>query len=174
MTNRELGNAIREELKRGGFTNKDISVRVRDFLNNTTFGIRVSIRIKNPLVKISEVESITKKFEKIDYDMHTMEVLSGGNTYVDCQYEHGIMERAASALIPTAEMVLNSPKYDGHAIARNAEKTVHLTKYSDNEWRLSEFGKSEGYGSKPAFWVRSAEDLAVAMFKFKNFGTIYA
>ena len=35
MTNKELGNAIRKELKAAGITSKDVSVRVRDSLYDT-------------------------------------------------------------------------------------------------------------------------------------------
>lgn len=169
MSNKELSQTIRKELKAAGFTSKDVSVRVRDSLYDTY----VRITVKNPLVKISEVEAIAKKFEEIDRDERTAEILAGCNVFVLCQYEYGIVEDAAAALIPTAEMVLNSPKYDGHAIASNTEKTVHLTRYSENEWTLAEFAKSEKCGCASVFWIRSAKDLAVAMFRFKNFGTIY-
>lgn len=168
MTNKELSQKIRAELKKAGFTSKDYSIRVRDALYDTS----VNITVKNPLVKISEIEAVVKKFEEIDYDMRTMEILAGCNTYVHCQYEYGVIEEAASALLPTAEMVLSNPKYDGHAIASNTEKTVHITKYSENEWTLAEFAKGQGCAS--TLWIRSARDLAVAMFRFKNWGTIYA
>lgn len=170
MTTKELSQTIRKELKAAGFTSKDVSIRVRDSLYDTS----VRITVKNPLVKLSEVEAVAKKFEEIDYDMRAMEILAGGNTYIHCQYEYGVIEDAASSLIPTAEMVLHDPKYNSHAIASNAEKTVHLTKYSEHEWTLAEFSKNDRCSCAPTFWIRSAKDLAVAMFKFKNLGTIYA
>lgn len=172
MTNKELSQAIRKELKSAGFTMKDYSIRVRDSLYDTS----VKITVKNPLAKISEIEAIAKKFEEIDQDERTMEILAGGNTYVHCQYEYGVVEAAAAALIPTAEMVLNNPKYDGRAIADNGIKRVHITKYSDCEWTLAEFSKEENnaYVYRPTYWIRNAKDLAVAMFRFKNLGTIYA
>lgn len=171
MKNKELSQAIRKELKSAGFTTKDYSIRVRDSLYDTS----VRITIKNPLIKISEIETIVKKFEEIDRDERTMEILAGGNTYIHCQYEYGVVETAAAALIPTAEMVLSNPKYDGRAIADNGEKRVHIMKYSDCEWTLAEFRKDnkDKFDYKPTFWIRNAKDLAVAMFRFKNLGTIY-
>ena len=47
MTNKELGNAIRKELKAEGITSKDVSVRVRDSLYDTG----VNIKIKNPKIR---------------------------------------------------------------------------------------------------------------------------
>ena len=54
MTNRELSQVIRKDLKEHGITSKDVSVRVRDALYDTS----VNITIKNPLVRETDVESI--------------------------------------------------------------------------------------------------------------------
>ena len=54
MTNRELSQAIRKDLKEHGVTSKDVSVRVRDALYDTS----VNITIKNPLIRETDVESI--------------------------------------------------------------------------------------------------------------------
>lgn len=56
MTNRELSQVIRKDLKEHGITSKDVSVRVRDALYDTS----VNITIKNPLVRETDVESITR------------------------------------------------------------------------------------------------------------------
>lgn len=71
MTNRELSQAIRKDLKEHGITSKDVSVRVRDALYDTS----VNITIKNPLVRETDVESITRKYSKVDYDQRSMEDL---------------------------------------------------------------------------------------------------
>ena len=56
MSNKELSQLIRKTLKESGFTSKDLSVRVRAALYDTS----VNITIKNPLVRLSEVEEIAK------------------------------------------------------------------------------------------------------------------
>lgn len=58
MSNKELSQLIRRELKENGFTSKDVSVRVRSALYDTA----VKVTIKNPLVRQSEVEEVAKKF----------------------------------------------------------------------------------------------------------------
>ena len=72
MSNKELSQLIRRELKENGFTSKDVSVRVRSALYDTA----VKVTIKNPLVRQSEVEEVAKKFSKVDYDEQTMEILA--------------------------------------------------------------------------------------------------
>ena len=57
MSNKELSQLIRKELKENGFTSKDVSVRVRASLYDTA----VDITVKNPLVRLSEVEKVGKK-----------------------------------------------------------------------------------------------------------------
>lgn len=110
MSNKELSQLIRKTLKESGFTSKDLSVRVRAALYDTS----VNITIKNPLVRISEVEEIVKRFSEVDYDEHSGEILAGCNVYVHCQYEYGIFKDAAADLLPVAEMVLsNKEKYSG-------------------------------------------------------------
>lgn len=152
MSNKELSQLIRKTLKENGYTSKDVSVRVRAALYDTS----VNITVKNPLVRLSEVENIVKKFSEVEYDEHSQEILAGCNVYVHCQYEYGIFKEAAQTLLPIAEMVLsNKEKYSGHAIADNKEK-------------------SDKYTYKPTYWISSVQDLAVAMWRFKNTGTIYA
>lgn len=173
MTNKELSQAIRKDLKNNGFISKDISVRVRDSLYDTA----VRVTIKNPLIKISDIQNIVNTYEEIDRDQRTGEILAGCNTYVFVEYEYGIMEKASSDLIPTAEMVLaNKEKYSGHKIADNGKKTAHITHYNGNEWILAEFDKEETgvYTYNPTYWIKCANDLAVAMWRFKNLGSIYA
>lgn len=84
---------------------------------------------------------------------------------------------AAADLLPVAEMVLsNKEKYSGHAIADNKEKSVHIIHYQGVQWTLAEFEKDKNaaYKYKPTYWINSAMDLAIAMWRFKNLGTIYA
>lgn len=173
MTNKELSQTIRKALKEARFTTKDVSVRVKDSMYNTS----VRITVKNPLVRLSDVEAVGKKFEEIDRDERTYEILQGCNVFVLCQYESGVIEEAAKELIPTSEMVLsNIEKYSGHKIADNGEKEVFITHFEGNDWTLYECEKKESkkYAYKPTFWVRCPQNLAVAMWRFKNLGTIYA
>lgn len=62
MTNRELSQVIRKDLKEHGITSKDVSVRVRDALYDTS----VNITIKNPLIRETDVESMSKMWQRAD------------------------------------------------------------------------------------------------------------
>ena len=101
MTNRELSQVIRKDLKEHGITSKDVSVRVRDALYDTS----VNITIKNPLIRETDVESITRKYSKVDYDQRSMEILAGCNVYVHCEYAYGLFDDVSAPLIPIAELL---------------------------------------------------------------------
>lgn len=171
MSNKELSLLIRKTLKENGYTTKDASVKVRASLYDTS----VNITVKNPLVRLSNVESIVKKFEEIDFDKHSQEILAGCNVYVHCQYEYGIFDVLIKELEPVAEKVLaNEKKYSGHAIASNKDKEVHIIKMDNVKWALTEINKKEHNVSGFNYYIFTAQDLAVAMYRFKNIGTIYA
>lgn len=171
MTNRELSQIIRKDLKEHGITSKDVSVRVRDALYDTS----VNITIKNPLVRETDVESITRKYSKVDYDQRSMEILAGCNVYVHCEYDYGIFDDVSAPLIPIAEKVFNNEKYNGRKIAENEEVEIHMIKINEVESRLYEFKKSDKYHSAiNGYIIRSPKSLAIAMWRFKNLHTIYA
>lgn len=173
MTNKEMNTAIKKELKEAGYNTRDFSVTVRDA------GYETSIRvyIKNAYVKKEEVEKLLRHWESIDRDERTYEILSGGNTFLFVQYEYGVLEDAAAPLLPISEKVLSNPeKYSGHKIADNGKKEAYITQYDKYSWTLHEREKENSgvYAYTPTYWIRCANDLAVAMWRFKNIGTIYA
>ena len=171
MSNKELSLLIRKTLKEKGYTPKDVSVRVRNSLYDTS----VNITVKNLLVRLSEIEKVVKRFEEVDLDEYSGEILAGCNVYVHCQYAYGIFKDVTEELIPIAEKVLtNEEKYSGHAIAKNCKgKEVHIIHLSGVRWALAEFEKGESCGNFN-YYIFTAQDLAVAMYRFKNIGTIYA
>lgn len=170
MSNKELSQLIRKELKENGFTSKDISVRVRAALYDTA----IDVTVKNPLIRLSDVEKIVKKFSEVEYDERTMEILAGCNVYVHCQYEYGIFDDVAAPLLPIAEKVLNNEKYDGRKIAENGETEVHIVKINSIESRLYEYQKGKKQQTPESYILHFAGDLAVAMWRYKSIGTIYA
>lgn len=172
MTNKELSQAVANDLKAAGFNRKDFSIKS----SYAGYSQACDIYIKNPLVRISEVEAIVKKHSSIDYDERSGEILAGGNTYISVSYEYGLFDNIAKDLEPIAEKVIESGKWDGRPIADNETKTIYFTVYNreTREFLVTEHNKDNSYTYNPNYWIRSAHDLAVAMYRFKNIGTIYA
>ena len=168
MTNRELSGEVRKKLKEGGFTSKDYSIRVRDVGYSTS----IRIIVKNPKVRISEVNCILKQFESVDRDERTGEILQGGNTYTFCQYEDGIFDEVIEPLMETARRVYASSKWDGRKIAENETFQVFMSKIEVNKKVLHMYNK-KGELQKGSKILLAPDSLALAMWRFKNVGTIF-
>lgn len=75
ITAKESAKRIREEIKeRFGLNSRQVSVQ--------SDAISISVKVKDPDAPIKEIRKIAKKYESIDYDHATGEILSGGNLYV--------------------------------------------------------------------------------------------
>ena len=106
MTNKELGSAIRATLKTSGYAPRDISVRVRDCGYSTS----ASVTIKNPEIRRESVERLLSKFESIDRDYATGEILAGGNCYLFVDYADGIFDVPAQEMATTAAGILREKR----------------------------------------------------------------
>ena len=169
MTNRELSSEIRKKLKEAGYTSKDYSIRVSDAGYSTS----VNIRVKNARVRVSEVRAIVKQFESVDREEHTGEILMGGNTFVHCKYEDDIFDEVIQPLMETAAKVFYSSKWDGKKIAENDEFEVRLVKVSDVEKWLHLYSR-DGKCQEGKCIIKKPDSLALAIWRFRNIGTIFA
>ena len=74
---KETAGKIREELKKLGFSLRDVKVYI-----SRGNAIRVYLDSLESVKKLNEIEKIALKYERVDYDERTGEILSGGNTFV--------------------------------------------------------------------------------------------
>lgn len=92
----ELSDRIRQELKKAGYkVPSEISVRL---LKKDAFSNRYDVTIKTFKVDKNDVEKIVKKYENVDYDERTGEILSGGNNYVFVQYDWDLKSKEEKRL----------------------------------------------------------------------------
>lgn len=161
MTNKELGNAIRAELKTAGYAPRDFSVRVRDCGYSTS----ADVKIKNPEIRSASVERLLSKFESVDRDYATGEILAGGNCYLFVDYADGIFDAPAQEMAATASGVLREKGeciriFDGLYLC-NCNGRAELRQQND----LGCFTRRIG-----GFSLH--RELCVAMYKYSKFGTI--
>jgi len=166
MTNKELGAAIRADLKKSGYNTRDISVRVRDAGYSTS----VYVKIKTPAVYLRDVEKQLRKFESIDRDEFTGETLMGGNVYVFVEYDYNAKEYIERA----AAILADIDNRDGCTIANNGDNSVRLAiinmaNYGDRGYRVLRCADGEQQ-TKRHVW--DAAGLAWAMYDFEKFGRI--
>lgn len=171
MTNKELGTAIRADLKKAGYNSRDISVRVSD----AGYSTRVNVKIKTPAVYLRDVEKQLRKFESIDRDEVTGEVLMGGNVYVFVEYDYNVKdlipaeynERAAAILADIGDK-------DGCTISNSGDNSarlavINMANYGDRGYRVVRNADGEQQ-TKRHVW--DAAGLAWAMYDFEKFGRI--
>ena len=102
MTNKERSAAIRAEIKKLGYNSKQVSVRSRI----CGYSDETRIEVKDLSCDIKAIEKACMKFESIDYDQYSGEILSGGNTYIFVQYDHAAISKATEANIEKAEKTI--------------------------------------------------------------------
>lgn len=69
---------IRDFLKKNGYNIRDFSIKA----SYGGYSSSVDIYIKNPKIDKKEINDLVKKFQNVDYDARSGEVLMGGNTYI--------------------------------------------------------------------------------------------
>lgn len=168
MTNKELSQAIRNDIKKIGYTSRQISVKVRDCGYSTS----VHITIKDATINIHDIEAVALKYKSIDRDQRTYEILEGCNTYVFVKYEYGVLEDAAKALIPICENVLSNNKYHNRTIAKNDNTCVSLVIDDELGSSVVMHSYNNKYSPLKRVWIHSITDFAIAMFKYKTYGSI--
>ena len=162
MTNKEMNEAIKKELKKAGYNTKDFSVSVKDAGYETS----IRIKIKSPEVNKKEIEKILNHWKVVDYDERTMEILSGGNTFLFIEYLDGIFEEVSREFVADAMGAMESQDettkiFDGLYLI-NWEHKGQLTLRQQDE---------NGTCSKNIF---NFQKLCELIYKFAKFGTIAA
>jgi len=80
-TIKDRANDLRKDLKNNlGYTTKQVSVKM-------SAGIAIEVTIKDYTVDYNEVEKIAKKYESVDWDEHTGEILEGSNIFIEVNNE---------------------------------------------------------------------------------------
>ena len=142
MTNKERGQAIRAELKKAGYGTKQISVRSR-FCG---YSDATDITVKDITCNIEEIRKICKKYEKIDYDKYSGDLLSGGNTYISVQWDWDVIHNATEKKVEEAKKIVESTE-NGTTIFQN-EKIKFVLCYDEKRdlYDIAEFENGERFG----------------------------
>jgi hypothetical protein len=83
-TNLRPADALRAALKSAGFNARRVSVRH----DHST--LRVTVR--DPSASLTQVKAIAAPFESVRHCQVTGEILSGGNTFLSCEYSDALVE----------------------------------------------------------------------------------
>ena len=126
MTNKERSASIRAGIKKLGYNSRQVSVR-SGFCGYSEY---THVTIKDVKADIREIEKACKKFQSIDFDSATGEILAGGNTYVHVQYDYDAIEKATDANIEKAESLVNEID-DYYVLFKDEKKEIVLCKRNE-------------------------------------------
>lgn len=157
MTNKEIGSAVKGELKEAGYSSKTCSVSVRD----CGYSTMIRVKVKSPYVNRAEIEKLLNHWRDVDVDERTQETLMGGNTYLLVEYEHDVFSEVAKEWTAFADILLERKEetvkiYDSlyliksgnSLVIRQCDEKVHVTREC------------------------SYDTLCIYLFKYNQFGTI--
>lgn len=125
---------LRAELKAAGYNARRVSVR-------SPRG-NLELTVRDAAVDIEHVAGIAKKYERIDRDHATGEILCGGNTFVRVSYgdaaERALAARYAGALLPALvrkdaddDSGTEVPGLDGVLVWGEGHRSIYLTARDD-------------------------------------------
>lgn len=158
MTNKELSQIIRNELKSNGYNAKMVSVSVK----NAGYSSAAHITIKSPKVNKKDIENIVNKYEEIDRDERTQEILQGCNVYMYVRYADGIFDEVRKPFEAKAKELF----YRNNGECVKVADDIYLLKLDD---------KKEISQRKPNDHCRriidSAEQLAEILYRIDKFNT---
>lgn len=158
MTNKELSQTIRNDLKAAGYTNKDIGVRVKDCGYSTS----AYVTVKNPNINKKEIAQIVKHHNDFEIDQRTQEILEGGNTYIFIDYADGIFDEVSKPYMSEAEKLIN--------------KDVEVQTIKENIYFIHDginyMLRDQNPGMFGTRYVANVEELATYLFKIYNFNSI--
>jgi hypothetical protein len=171
MTNKELNQAIRKDLKNNGITSKDVSVRVRYAMYDTA----VDVTVKNIHLDIEQIEKICNKYEKIRYCQASGEILSGCNIYVCTRYDYSTISDFIETKYKQAETIYNKTLLNlepscGVKIAENGNKELYFFRGSSQYWLHQAVVKDNGIYLSDKIDFNNHFGLAKALAYFELHG----
>lgn len=145
MTNKELSQKIRKDLKNAGIAKSAYGISVK----YAGYEQCVNINIKDLSVSKRKIKDIVEKYEKIRRDCFG-EILEGCNLFISVQYDFWILHEEGKKYVDKINEViaecLADEKQEGHVLARKGNKELVLfyygNDYLDNNMVVYENGES--------------------------------
>ena len=127
MTNKELSQKIRQDLKNAGIAKSAYGISVK----YAGYETAVHITIKDLSVSRKKVNNIVSKYKDIDYDA-CGEILAGGNTYVFVDYDYEILSKAQDGYLEIAKsLIARGNEVCGSTVMQKGNKRLVLFYYAN-------------------------------------------
>lgn len=104
----DFATEIRQELKKRGINSRMVSVKS----GYCGYSDYINVTIKTAEVDIREVEKIVKKYQSIDRDERTGDILEGGNTYTRTKYSEDAYNEVIKPLMKHADDLMQEAAFN--------------------------------------------------------------
>jgi len=145
---KEKAQELRKELKAIGISNKDVSVRVKP----CTYSEVMDVKIKNLDVDIRKVQELAMKYEEINRDEFSGEILSGGNDFVFVDYDFQILQEDSKKYISVAEEILKNELKSGEGITISKTDKYELVFWKNQPNQIIVYSK--GFEMFDGKWIK--------------------
>lgn len=156
MTTKEK---ITAKIKELGYNSRQVSVRSR----HAGYSSALLVTIRDASISINKIEEAIASFEKIDRCHLTGEILSGGNTFIDVEYND---EAKAKIAAPFVELVKNAMVTTSGNSGENIVDSYVLFAEGRNAFYVHYFS-NDGSGTRVSQNCINPESLALAIGKHK-------
>lgn len=173
MELKELRKSIREDLKKLGLKRGDFSLSIRESGCADTY---IKVEIKNPYINANEIEKELLKYEKVDRDMRSYEILQGCNTFVMVYYEYGVFDKVAKEYETEATEIWNKVLYGkgDNVLVQNNDKTYEMGLFKEKGRNaiMSFHGKVGKNDYEKRITIYSVNELSKCFFQLYNTNAI--
>ena len=122
MNTTEHAASIRGQLKKMGWSSRDVSIRA----NYYSMGSSIDVNIKNPRVSLEKVKKIAEQAEVIRRDDYSGEILGGGNRFVHVSYTSEAMQELCSKYLPAINIAVARLARENENALIDVEGTPYL------------------------------------------------
>lgn len=106
MLAKEQAQELRQTLKKLGYSSKQVSVTSR----RSGYSTAIDVTIKDLSIPMKVVNEAAGKYEKIDREEGTGEILLGGNNYVDVSFDYEVLSAARDLKLDEARAIMERHK----------------------------------------------------------------
>lgn len=162
---------LRKELKERGYSNRKVSV------NHSYCGYSASITvtIKDLSIPLEIINDIACTYKSVRYCEITQEVLQGGNTYVQVDYDYELLENATEEKLEQAEKIVkeleSKEENFGDILFETSELSIYLYKSASYDRSIASIhfeNKDGSYNDRKGIYCFDSYDIARFLVLYEN------
>lgn len=171
MSSVEQASKLRNELKSRGYSNRKVSVNH----NYGGYSASIHVTIKDLSIPLREIHELASRYQSVTYCDRTGEVLEGGNTYVQVNYDYELLENATENKLEEAKQLIKElegkKENFGEILFQTSELDIYLYKSASYDRTICSIhfeNKDGSYNETKATYCFNEYDLARFLVLYEN------